>query len=399
MVDDLLSVVHHRERYGVQIRTPHLNKLTSQGLSFSNAFCTAAVCNASRTSIVSGRNPYKTGIHDNVIDWWDRVDPWLTFPGRLRQVGYLCLAYGKITHGRYTAWQDICAETISGPDDAANVNAAINRMDRLATSTNEGPFLLMVGLQNPHLPFESPPRFYEHYPLASISPLDWRGDMPSHPELVEGQRRIFRRLEAAGEMDDYIQGYLANVTEMDYYLGKLIEAFDSLGLSATVILSSDHGYHLGEHDVVSKFTLWDEAGRAPLVIRHPPGAVGRYQDVVSLLDIAPTIMDIAGLRSPADWDGLSLAPLLNDPTRRRLGGAVTNMIRTGTDNGESNSLRTNHFRYTRYFDGSTELYDSLDDPLSKRNLSGHPDYAGVERHLSSKLRDRLAQWKSRKKYQ
>jgi arylsulfatase A-like enzyme len=393
MVDDLLSVVHHRERYGVQIRTPHLNRLTSQGLSFSNAFCSTAVCNASRTSIVSGLNPYKTGIHDNVIDWWDRVDPWHTFPGRLRQAGYLCFAYGKITHGRYEVWGDICAETIGGPD-AANVNAAIARMNTLASSISEGPFLLMVGLHNPHDPFESPDRFYEPYPLSNISPLDWRGDMPSHPEIVEGQRRIFRRLEAAGEMDDYIQGYLANVSEMDHYLGRLTDAFDGLGLSATVILSSDHGYHLGEHDVVSKFTLWDEAGRAPLIIRHPRGAAGRYQDVVSLLDIAPTIMDIAGLRIPADWDGLSLAPLLNDPTRRRFGGAVTTMIRTATDNGESNSLRTNHFRYTRYFDSSRELYDSVGDPLSKRDLSGHPDYAGVESNLSSRLRERLAQWKS-----
>jgi arylsulfatase A-like enzyme len=390
-IDDLLSVVHHRERYGINIKTPNLNRLMSRSLTFSNAFCTTPLCNPSRTSIVSGLNPFKTGVHDNETLWWNHVDLWSTFPGLFRQAGWRCYMYGKITHFAPTVWDTsgICQVVSKDREhrDRVNVDAAISHIERLKS----GPFLLMVGLHNPHWPFESPARFYEDYPIGSIEPLDWSGDPPPNPQIAQLFRDHHQRLEDSGEVDDYIQGYLANVAEADFHLGRLLSAIDDSGLRPTIILTSDHGYHLGEHDTLGKSTLWDEACRAPLVISMPAGPRGvRYHDPVSLLDIAPTFLRLAGLPVPDGLDGRSLTPLLADPTVRRESGALSCIVDAL---GESISLRS-RFRLTRYFDGSFELYDQKLDPLSTNNLADDPGHAGVRAAMTTRLNAALARWKS-----
>jgi arylsulfatase A-like enzyme len=395
-IDDLLSVVHHRTRYGVNISTPNLDRLMSRGLTFSNAFCATPLCNPSRTSFLSGLNPFKTRVHDNDTVWWDHVDPWSTFPGRLREAGWRCFMYGKVAHGSISVWEEsgICTEafrdrTEAGErDDRINTDAAIRRIARLGPE----PFLLMVGLRSPHAPFDAPAHFYQHYPIGSIDPLDWSGDPPPNPQIAQSQRAAFARLEDAGEVDEYIQGYLASVAVADAQTGRLLSAIEDSGLRPVIILTSDHGYMLGEHDALAKDALWQEACRAPLVARIPGGPQGvRYHDPVSLLDIAPTFMRLARLPVPSGWDGESLTPILADPTVRRGGGALTCVV---NELGESVSLGETRFRLTRYFDGSFELYDQKADPLSRNNVAEDPDYVRIRDAMLRRLEARLAQWHS-----
>src|SRR5687767_4009576 len=192
-IDDLLSVVHHRERYGVRIRTPNLNRLMQRSLSFANAFCSTPLCNPSRTAIVSGRNPWKTGVHDNATPWWEKVDPWDTFPGLLRQAGWRCFMHGKITHdhGGVDLWKTsgICTEArLHRRDDRLIVDASIARLNDEAAKRFAAPFLLMIGLCDPHFPWDSPEEFSRPYPIDRIVPLDWEGDPPPNPEIARVER-------------------------------------------------------------------------------------------------------------------------------------------------------------------------------------------------------------------
>lgn len=393
IIDDLLSVAYNRTRFGVHIKTPNLNLLMMGGVSFSNAFCSTALCNPSRTSILTGQNPFKTGVHDNVQNWEEHIDPWDTFPGILKTNGWRCFAYGKITHRNVIIWQTsgICEESYrpnNGPNcDQLTVDAAINRVTSDLVINTAAPWLMMVGLRGTHSPVGENTDHLAHYPLASITPIDWSGDAPPACGMDGTGQAEFSAMEAGGQVPAFIQGYLADVTAMDAQLGRLMTALDATALKFTLVLCSDHGYSLGDHDTVEKFTLWDEAGRSPLVIRYPNGPVGlKIPETVSLLDIAPTILHRAGIAKPAEVDGLSLMPYIKDPTLKRTNGAMTSM-------GNSVSFRDNRYRVSRYEPcGTIELYDQVADPESRDNLADDPANDTLKATMLAALDAQLAEW-------
>ena len=380
VVDDLLSVVHDREHYGPVVRTPALDSLMAEGVTFTNAFAATALCNPSRTAFLTGINPLRTRVHRNRDDWWELVDPSLTFPAALRQAGYSVYSYGKVSHGDHEIWTrtGIAEESLHEWDDRATVDAA------LAAPLRE-PWLLMVGLINPHEPLKSPAKFYEDYPLAEITPPTWSGDAPP-PEVAYDPRRQFARLVARGQLDDYVRGYLANVAEMDYHLGRLLAFLRKKTPRPHVLLTSDHGYHLGDHDAVGKFTLWDEGARAPLVVAAPGGPAGlRVGAVASLLDVAPTFLDWAGLPLPARLDGVPLGP---DYVGRGYALTISHV-----DGATDASLRTRRWRATRYAGGEVELYDQVADPRSADDLSDLASLAPRRRALLDRLDAELRRWR------
>ena len=183
-IDDLLSVVHSKRRFGLPIRTPYLDRLMAQGVSFSNAFASTALCNPSRTAFVSGMNPFRTGVHDNVTPWEGRIDLRQTFPGILAANGWRGFSYGKLLHWSNQALQTsgVCEEVIrhnvNKPQvDSLTVTDAINCI-RGKLISSRAPWLLMVGLSGPHAPGGDLPQFLSYYRLESIKPLDWSGDVP-----------------------------------------------------------------------------------------------------------------------------------------------------------------------------------------------------------------------------
>ena len=400
MVDDLLSVAYNRQ-FGLPIRTPHLNRLMAQGIYFSKAFASTAVCNPSRTAILSGKNPFKTGVHVNPPHWERFVDPRATFPGIMAAAGYRCFLYGKISHFPEhdgPVWENsgVCIEARGLPHESDDpdrkmVDAAIARLQNLRRPTR--PWMLMLGLIGPHLPVGQFPELFELYPKTKIVPQDWDGDRVARRCFLERiQRNTFDRftqIQANNDMKGFYQRYFADITKMDRDLGRFLDALDASGVESTVILASDHGYHLGSHDAVGKFTLWDEAGRAPLVMRYggcPAGLV--ISEVVSLLDIGPTILHRVGIAIPQRFDGQSLLPLITDPVNnKRTNGALTTM-------GNAVSLRENRYRITRYdLCEEIELFDQEEDPYSTTNLAFMPGYETLTNEMLAKLGARVAEWK------
>lgn len=389
VIDDLLSLVYGRKRYGVRIEAPNLYRLMANSLNFTNAFASTALCNPSRSAIFSGRNPFKTGVHENADLWTDHIDPHQTFPGLMAAAGYRCFSYGKISHDNNEAWKTsgVCEDAVkpmARDDDKATVDLAKTRIRLDLRKNTTQPWLLMIGLVGPHAPHGQFPELLSKYPLSSINPVDWNGDEP--PVLVLPHRRFLGQIEARGKTREYIQAYLADVTAMDRELGRLMAVLDTSGMDFTVILTSDHGYMLGDHDSMAKFTLWDEAGRAPLLVRYPGCTPRQVPQVVSLLDIAPTVLECASLPVPSGLDGLSLWPLINGTNRTE--GAMTSMM-------DSVSFRDQRYRITRYEPSNElEFYDISSDPEEEVNLADDPAFAALQNRMLRKLDAKLARWKS-----
>lgn len=406
MVDDLLSVVYNRDRFGVRIIAPNLLRLMSEGVYFSNAFCSTALCKPSRAAIVSGRNPFKTGVHDNATTWADKIDVHSTFPGLLHAAGYRCFMYGKITHSgsgdQITNWTDsgICEEAVHRKPTSTITQDRLTSMDairRIRTDlmTSTEPWLLMVGFTGPHWTFGDVPELLSRYPLSQIQPPTWSGDAPPSCFLSE-ESQLFTDLETSGQLPAYIQGYLADITAMDRELGRLLAAIERSGLEPTIVLTSDHGFSLGDHDIVNKFTLWDEAGRAPVIVKYPGCPVGEtIPETVSLLDIAPTLLHRAGIPIPNYMDGTSLLPSITQG-RIRTSGAMTTMGDSETNSQHiSVSFRDNRYRISRYEPcDEIELYDQIVDPTSQNNLANEPGFETLRDSMLAKLDAKLTQWKN-----
>ena len=228
------------------------------------------------------------------------------------------------------------------------------------------PFFLACGIYRPHEPWFVPKKYFEAFPLEDIQlpPGYRRDDLEDLPE--EGQRmgpnRYFAHIQSQGQWKQAIQGYLASIYFADTMLGRVIEALEK-GPNADntiVVLWSDHGWHLGEKQHWQKFTAWRACTRVPLIIRVPKGSPGLPGGTVpgtcarpvSLVSLAPTLLELAGLPPVKVHDGQSLRPLLQNPAREWSRPALTFLDAPG-----SYGLSTEHWRYIRYPGGGEELYD------------------------------------------
>ena len=188
-----------------------------------------------------------------------------------------------------------------------------------------------------------------------------------------------------------IQAYYASITFADAQLGRILDALDELGLSENtiVLLTSDHGYHMGEHGHWQKSTLFENATRVPLIIAGPGVlAAGSATDCpTEMVDFYPTLAELAGLETPSYLSGVSLVPVLTNPQARVRPAAFTQYA-------DGYSIRTERYRYTMWGDqgsGGAELYDHLSDPRELHNLAGQPELAELESELRALLEERVAQ--------
>jgi arylsulfatase A-like enzyme len=180
-----------------------------------------------------------------------------------------------------------------------------------------------------------------------------------------------------------VQGYLASIAFMDEQLGRVLDALDKgpLAKNTFIVFWTDHGWHLGEKQHWRKFALWEEATRTPVIIAAPgvTEPKTRCDAPVSLLDLYPTLVQLAGLPSPADLEGASLMPLLQDPKASWKHVAVT------THGKGNHAVRDRRWRYIRYADGSEELYDHAEDPGEFTNRAGEAALEPVKVRLRAHL--------------
>jgi iduronate 2-sulfatase len=432
------------------MQTPNIDRLAARGVRFDHAYCAFSLCGPSRNSFLTGLYPNSTGILANAQLFRQTIPSRVSLPQAFRQQGYFAARIGKLYH--YNVPNSIGT---NGHDDPASWEvetnpAGVDRLDEepLIYSLTPGsfggtlswyasenpdekhtdgleaadaewilercakqkdrPFFLAVGFFRPHTPYVAPKAYYDLYP---------REQVPVVPATVHDQKNVpaAALMSYKNEQDKLTddlrrqarQAYYASVSFMDAQTGRVLAALDRLGLrdNTIVVFTSDHGYHLGEHGLWQKQSLFEESARVPLIIAGPgvlrPGSVA--ESPVGLIDLYPTLAELAGVKPPAVMQGQSLASILQDATAVGRGWALTQVVRGGGfkrfgaspsvgDNVHrffGYSLRTARWRFTEWDEGreGRELYDHDADPKEAANLATDDGHAAIVAELSAKLHD------------
>ncbi|MFC7498588.1 sulfatase-like hydrolase/transferase [Enterovirga sp. GCM10030262] len=408
--DDLNAFAFIKSTYPGLIQTPNIDRIMAMGTTFENAYAQIAVCNASRTSALSGLNPGLTAVHHNYEFWYEHVAPGQTLPGVLKSAGFQTSVIGKIFHqhempdGVSAAVADFRYRTEGGLYEDSGVSdphpsslPLEQQGDYLATdhaiaqlnAAGDDPFAIFLGIAKPHLGWVVPQEFFDLYPLDQIElPEVLAGDLSDVPafmrELVYDH--LHDQVITADAWKMALQGYFASISFADAMLGRVIDTLEANGQmdDTAILLWTDHGYHLGDKDNWHKFTLWEEAARAPFVLALPGQEDDgqRVGQAVELVDMMPTVLDLMGLEAPEGLSGRSLRDFIEDPTLTDDGVAITTMY-------GSAAIRDNAYRFIRYEDGSAELYDLVNDPHQWTNLADDPAWETVRDMLDTRLQSEL----------
>ncbi len=391
-----------------QAKTPHIDRLADRGTLFENAHCQSPVCNPSRASMMTGRYPHTSGVYFLSPDL--KQAPQLknldTLPEMFAKHGYTTLAVGKLFHGGDQRFFQTYGGTNGGfgprpetkisqphghplwdwgayPDsdeEMPDVKAAHWAVEQLSQKF-ENPFFMGVGFYRPHVPMYAPQKWFDQHPRSSIElPLvneQDRTDLSQYAINLTNLKHVSPLHEwvtSAGEWDHAVQAYLASTSLADHCVGMVLDALDASDYAdnTIVVLFSDHGFHLGEKQRWAKRTLWEDGTQVPMIIAGPglrPGQ--RTQRPAELLDLFPTLLELADLPADAAQEGQSLVPLLNDPKTEWNHPAITSF-------GKGNyAVRSTRYRYIQYLDGSRELYDHDSDPHEWSNLINEANLADV----------------------
>ncbi len=398
-------------------KTPHLDRLASRGLLFTNAHCAAPLCNPSRVAIMTGLRPSTTGVYTNRQPFrQSRVARnAVTLTQYFMAHGYYALGAGKIFHGAFPdppSWNAYFpSQQQNKPPDPLPSNRPLNGIpktghfdwgpikvrdedmgdmkvaDWVARQLHrkfDRPFFLACGIFRPHLPWYVPEKYFDLYPLETVTlpkvKEDDLDDIPPVGRKFAKPDGDHKRVLEHNQWKQAVRAYLACISFADAVLGRVLEAFESSPYrdNTIIVLWSDHGWHLGQKLHWRKFTLWEEATHNVFMIVAPgvtrPGS--RCHRAVDLVDIYPTLVELCGLPPKEGLEGKSLVPWLKNPELPRERPALTTYLRG------NHSVRTEEWRYIRYHDGTEELYDHRSDPLEWYNLAEKPEYREVKRELA-----------------
>jgi arylsulfatase A-like enzyme len=430
---------------GLEIsKTPNLDRLASQGIVFENAHCAAPACSPSRLSIMTGVQPSKSGNMQN--QWYDgpkwREEPIFknieTIEQFFQNRGYETLAGGKIYHTLAPPWTninhadpngwDFYFPSIHGPipyqvrAEEEVINPPHFKGKRLSFFTwgaldvpdekmadyqvvdwaryelskkHDKPFYLACGIFRPHMPWEVPQKYFDMYPIEDIPDLVIQED-DLKDAMNHGRRPWHKWVLENKQWKQVLQGYLASIAFADAQLGRLFDGLENseYNENTIVVLWSDHGMHMGEKENWEKFTLWEEATRVPFILKAPgvTTAGSRSKQPVSLLDVYPTLVELAGYDVPKHCDGTSVVPLINNPKLKRELSALTSfefkrsaaIYRKNPVVGHA--LRSENYRYIYYeTKGLEELYDHENDPNEFKNIA----YQSSNSKIIKRFRDEL----------
>ncbi len=420
------------------VRTPNLDRLAARGVRFDRAYCQFPLCSPSRTSVMTGRRPDTTQVHD-LRRHFREVLPDVVTMGQLFQgAGYHVARVGKIYHygnpGQIgtsglddpPTWNEfvnpkgvdkteeetqvvnftpkrglgsaLAIHASQAPDEAHTDGIVATEAIRLLEANRDRPFFVAAGFYRPHCPYIAPQRYFDLYPAEKVrlAPFDLR-EWTTIPEAALWLREPHFGVDESARRQS-IQAYHASISFVDTQVGRLLDALDRLDLAdrTVVVFWSDHGYLLGQHGQWMKMTLFEDSARVPLIVAGPGvAATARGKGcarTVELLDLYPTLAELCALKAPAGLEGASLKPLLENPRARWDRPALTQVSRGAGNNGFMGySLRTERWRYTEWERGErgAELYDHEGDPGELRNLANDPDHARTVRRLQRRLRDRI----------
>ena len=355
MADDLCTSLGC---YGDSVvKSPNIDRLAQRGVRFDRAYCQYPLCNPSRSSLLTGRRPNVTRVIDNTVRFREAIPDTVTLPECFKQNGYYVARVGKLYH--YGVPNQIGTDGLDDPQSWAKVfnprgrdkddedkifsllpgqfggtlswlaaeGADEDQTDgigaseaiKLLEASRDRPFFITMGFYRPHTPYVAPKKYFHLYPVSSIElpkvPSNHRDNVPpaaflSHKPEQDKLNDDLRR--------QAIQAYHAATSFMDAQVGRVVAALDRLGLAdkTVIVFTSDHGYHLGEHGLWQKMSIFEQSARVPLLV-VAPGAAGNGQAclrTVELVDLYPTLAELCGLPTPGYLDGKSLQPLVVEPT-------------------------------------------------------------------------------------
>lgn len=440
-------------------KTPNIDRLASRGMRFDLAYCNEAVCAASRNSMMLGSHCTSLGIYDLSQNFRKAVPDAVTLPQYFMKHGYRAEAVGKIYHTghgntddaaswsvplipdkvveyadpknhakgmtreeayfankelnrinelpRGAAWEDIDV-----PDNAyadGRIADAGIRMLQAAKDRKDTPFFIAVGFVKPHLPLTSPKKYWDLYDPEKF-PLPANKNLPIGAPKYAGKRggeiSNYEGIPADGMVDDatarkLIHAYYAATSFMDAQLGRLLDEFDRLGLAenTVIVLWGDHGWHLGDHGMWTKHTNYEQATRIPLLIIAPGVAKpGVTRQLAESADIYPTLAELAGLpkpEGPQPMDGLSLVPVLKDPSVR-IRDHATHCYPRGEDH-LGRAIRTEQYRLVEWKKpgappetADIELYDySIPEPEQENLARQKPEIVKQLREILNRQPEAL----------
>ena len=426
MIDDLRPELGC---YGNSIiKTPNLDAFATNAVQFNGAYAQVPVCGASRASIHTGIRPTKNRFTKAASEIDHDTPNAVTLGQHFKQNGYYTVSYGKMIHG----YKDAAERTWSEYHPAENMfeyhqpeNVAYETQDKSLkkpykhaaayeisentkdddfldgrTLTNatqkltelkdkKQPFFLAVGFARPHLPFVAPKRFWDLYSENDIKePNNYY--LPKNVPQVAlskwGELRAYRGIPKKGNINDsqtrlnLKHGYYASVSFADYLVGKLITKLKKLNLydNTIIVVIGDHGYQLGEHTMWAKHTDFEIALRVPLLIKTPKMKQGKKQNnIVELVDLFPTLSDLAGLPILNQNQGNSLTDIFKNPnTKTENHNYAFSRWKSG------DSVKDKRYRYTEFTnkDGKITakmLYDHQTDPNENVNIANTPENAKI----------------------
>ena len=436
MSDDMrVELGCYASRFHAQ--TPHLDALARSGVRFDRNYCQFPLCNPSRSSLMTGRNPTTTRVLGNRTAFRDAHPDWISLPQLFKNNGYVAARTGKIFHGGIDdpkAWSvtggaDTEEGAGAGPARDAGSRPNLTRAqysDRIIMLDGNGeehgdyhtadraihflqqykdqPFFIACGFVKPHSPPTAPRRFFDLYDTGAIELSPDFAAMPTvpagFPKAAIRPRNadlFIGRPASEKEAREVIRAYLSSISWVDWNIGRVLAELDKLGLreNTIIVFVADHGYQLGEKGKWSKAgSLFEMGTRVPLLIAAP-GAKGNGQTslrMVQSLDIYSTLAELCGLDLPAGNEGRSLVPLLNNPQTVWDHPAYS----VWSEDGETlhgTAVRTEKWRYAEFGPSGANgamLFDPHADPYEMKNLADDAAFRKVRAELSPLVRQYAA---------
>ena len=413
--------------YGAEhVKSPNIDLLSEQGVLFNRVYCQAPHCGPSRSSLLSG---VSTLIYDGIPLKPEELAPGkITLPATFQKAGYYTINNGKIFHQREDgkmAWSEEPFSLVNGPKennhltfhekksanyileknqrgpffeapdvpdntyiDGQTCDKTITDLKRLAKM--DQPFFLACGFVRPHLPFYAPKKYWDMYQRQEIELANNRYKSKNAPDALKGSREFgsyhHRNIEYNSDQFHLISrhGYYACISYVDALVGRILFTLDELGLrdKTIIVLWGDHGWNLGEHNFWSKHNLLYTSKNVPLIISAPGYKKNVKTDgIAELIDIYPTLCELAGIDLPNHLEGKSVVPLMKNPKQTGKKAAFTKW-RNGA------SVTTTQFSYTQWDHKQRMLFDLKKDPKENENVAENPDYKEKVKELSKLLNNR-----------
>ncbi len=397
-------------------RTPHLDALAQRGVRFSNHFVTTSICAVSRASILSGQYARRHKINDFATDF--TPDAYArTYPMLLKMAGYRVGFIGKFGVGNklpaasFDYWKGFPGQ---GAYFAKGETVHLTRrmgdqaLEFLQACKKNEPFCLSLSFKAPHAmdaakrEFPPDPRDEElfkdvTFPISKTADPKYFLALPEFVQNSESRKRWERRFKTAAMYQEVVRDYYRLVTGVDREVGRIIAELERLGFTddTIIIFTSDNGFFFGEHGLADKWYLYEESIRVPLIVfdaSTPKERRARVAEAMTLnIDLAPTMLDCAGVATPKTMQGASIRPWLRGATPEWRKDWFYEHHTASKIIPPSEGVRTTRWTYLRWLKDASnpveELYDLQADPLQERNLAPLAEHQQTLRQLRARWQE------------